>query len=214
MRRSLLLLVLLTVGVLLNPVTAEESGVDGSAYLSWWSNNFSANAVDASFDAGTVGADAELWWRQRWGIKGSYYKSDVVESNSGDGPDFFSIDVKRRLISLTENNFLALGLGWQTVDLAKDGDTQGYRFLLQGGLGLTPVLSVYGHAAWLPGMVESDEIGDPKGLEFEAGIAVKPFPFVSFRAGYRTFTLDYVSLDGANETSKSKGIIVGAGVTF
>ena len=214
MRRCLLLLVLFTVGALLNPVTAEESGVDGSAYLSWWSNDFSANAVDASFDAGTVGADAEVWWRQRWGIKGSLYKSDVVESNSGDGPDFFSIDIKRRLISPTENNFLALGLGWQTVDLAKGADTQGYRFLLQGGLGLTPVLSVYGHTAWLPGMVESDEIGDPKGLEIEAGIALKPFPFVSFRAGYRTFMLDYVSLEGANETSKSKGIIVGAGVTF
>ena len=215
MRRCLLLLMLFTTGgLLMNPASAEESGVDGSAYLSWWSNNFSANALDASFDAGTVGADAEVWWRQRWGIKGSLYKSDVVESNSRDGPDFLSFDVKRRLISPTENNFLALGLGWQTVDLTNDADTQGYRFLLQGGLGLTPVLSVYGHTAWLPGMVESDEIGNPKGLEFEAGIAIKPFPFVSFRAGYRAFRLEYVGLEGAKETSKSRGVILGAGLTF
>lgn len=214
MNRFLLSLLLLTAGGFCNPVFAEESGVDGSAYLSWWSNNFSANALDASFDAGTVGAEGEVWWAQKWGIKGSLYKSDVVESNSREGPDFLSVDIKRRLISPTENNFLALGLGWQDVELGQGVDTQGYRLLLQGGLGLTPVLSIYGHTAWLPGMVESDELEDPKGLEFEAGIALKPFPFVSFRAGYRTFKLDYVSVQGANEQSKSKGVIIGAGVTF
>ena len=214
MSRFLLSLLLLTAGGFCNPVLAEESGVDGSAYLSWWSNNFSANALDASFDAGTVGAEGEVWWAQKWGIKGSLYKSDVVESNSREGPDFLSVDIKRRLISPTENNFLALGLGWQDVEFGKGVDTQGYRLLLQGGLGLTPVLSIYGHTAWLPGMVESDELEDPKGLEFEAGIALKPFPFISFRAGYRTFKLDYVSIQGANETSKSKGVIIGAGVTF
>ena len=78
MSRFLLSLLLLTASGFCNPVLAEESGVDGSAYLSWWSNNFSANALDASFDAGTVGAEGEVWWAQKWGIKGSLYKSDVV----------------------------------------------------------------------------------------------------------------------------------------
>ena len=57
-------------------------------------------------------------------------------------------------------------------------------------------------------------MSDPDGFEFEAGIAVKPFPFLSFRAGYRQFQLDFKSLEGANETSKSKGVIIGAGVDF
>ena len=213
-RRVLRILILFAGGGLLNPASGGESGFDGSAYVSWWSNDFSANALDASFDAGTVGIDAEAWWNQGWGLKGSLYKADVLESNSGQGPDFLSVDVKRRLISPTLNNYLALGLGWQSVDLTKEADTEGYRFLLQGGIGLTPVLSVYGHTAWLPGLVSSDEIRDPKGLELEAGIAVKPFPFISFRAGYRAFTLDYVSVQGANETSKSRGVVLGAGITF
>jgi opacity protein-like surface antigen len=193
---------------------ADNNGVDGSAYLSWWSNNFSADALDASFDAGTVGVEAEAWWSQRWGIKGSLFKSDVLENDSKGGPDFLSFDVKRRLISPTQNNFLALGLGWQSVDLTKDADTEGFRLLLQGALGLTPVLSVFGHAAWLPGLVESDQLKDPKGLEFEAGIAVNPFPYLSLRAGYRQFNLDFNSPAGENETSRSKGVVLGAGVTF
>lgn len=208
------IVILCTAAAFLNSAAADESGVDGSAYLNWWSNDFSANALDASFDAGTVGIDGEAWWAQRWGIKGSLYKSDVVESNSGEGPDFLSVDVKRRLLSPSENNFLALGLGWQSVDLTREADTEGYRLLLQGGLGLTPMLSLYGHAAWMPGLVSSAEVGDPKAVEIEAGVAIKPFPFVSFRAGYRTFKLDYVSAQGANEESTSKGVLVGAGVTF
>lgn len=214
MKHQFLSVFLFTAACLFNPAMAEESGVDGSFYLAWWSNNFSANALDASFDAGTVGADAEAWWGHKWGLQGSLYKSDVLESNSREGPDFLSIDVKRRLISPTRNNFLALGLGWQSVELGQGADTQGYRFLMQGGLGLTPVLSLYGHVAWLPGMVASDELEDPRGLEFEAGIAIKPFPFLSFRAGYRQFRLDYESIEGEDETSKSTGVIVGAGLIF
>lgn len=214
MKRLLWIVMIFTAGSLLHPTLADESGFDGSAYVSWWSNNFSANALDASYDAGGVGIEGEAWWNQRWGLKGSLYRSDVLESNSGEGPDFLSVDVKRRLISPTRNNFLALGLGWQSVDLTKEADTEGYRLVLQGGIGLTPVLSFYGHTAWMPGLVSSDEIKDPEGLEFEAGIAVKPFPFLSFRAGYRAFKLDYVSIQGANETSKSRGVVLGAGVTF
>ena len=211
LRLLLCTMVIATVSI---PVLSDDSGVDGSAILAWWSNDFSADALDASFDVGTVGAEAEVWWSQKWGIKGSFLKSDVLESNSGEGPDFLSVDLKRRVISPTKNNFLALGLGWERVDLGKRADTRGPRFLLQGGLGLTPVLAVYGHAAWLPIMDDSEELQDPKGFEFEAGIAINPFPHVLLRAGYRQFDLDFESLDGGDETSTSRGLILGAGVEF
>ncbi len=205
---------LLIVGGIATPALSDEPGIDGSFNLAWWSNNFSANALDASFDAGTVGAEAEVWWSQRWGLKGSLFKSDVLESNSKEGPDFLSVDLKRRLISPTKNSFLAVGLGWESMDLGKGADTQGPRFLLQGSLGLTPVLAIYGHTAWLPVMGDSEQLNDPRGFEFEAGIALNPFPFLSLRAGYRQFNLDFKSLEGADEASKSKGVILGAGVEF
>lgn len=196
------------------PALSDEPAIDGNVNLAWWSNNFSATAIDPSFDAGTVGGEAEVWWQHRWGLKGSLFKSDIVESNSQDGPDFLSIDIKRRVVSASKNNFLALGLGWESIDLGGGGDTQGPRLVVQGSLGLTPVLSVYGHTAWLPALEESQRMSDPDGFELEAGIKVKPFPFLSFRAGYRQFQLDFKSLEGANEASKSKGVIIGAGVDF
>ena len=210
---SFMWLILLIVGMV-SPVQSDEPAFDGNVNLAWWSNNFSATAIDPSFDAGTVGGEAEVWWQHRWGLKGSLFKSDILESNSKEGPDFLSIDLKRRVISASRNNFMALGLGWESIDLGGGGDTQGPRLVLQGSLGLTPVLSVYGHTAWLPALEESRRMSDPDGFEFEAGIAVKPFPFLSFRAGYRQFQLDFKSLEGANETSKSKGVIIGAGVDF
>jgi len=199
---------------MVSPAHSGESVVDGSVNLAWWSNNFSASAIDPSFDAGTVGAEAEVWWQQKWGLKGSLFKSDILESNSREGPDFLSIDLKRRVISASRNNFLAMGLGWESIDFGGEADTKGPRLVLQGSLGLTPILSVYGQTAWLPALEESPRMADPNGFEFEAGIALKPFPFLSFRAGYKQFRLDFKSLEGANETSKSKGVIIGAGVDF
>lgn len=212
MARYLALLILLLTGGALPQICAAESEIDGDLNLNWWSNTTSADALDASFDVGSAGGDAELWWRRRWGMKGSLYKSDVVENQSAQAPDYLSVDFKRRLFSATRNNFLALGLGWESIDLGNGSDTHGPRFLLEGRLGVTPMVSLYGHTAWLPKLEETNDFEDPDGLEIEAGLAVKPLPHLSFRAGYREFRLDFKSLEGVNESSKSKGVIFGAGI--
>lgn len=205
---------LICLGLAILPANAEEPVLDGQVNLAWWSNNVDVDPVDASFDAGSVGGDAEAWWRHRWGLKGSLYKSDVVQTNSSAGTNFLSIDLKRRVLSATEHNFLALGLGWENINVGESVDTYGPRLVVQGSLGVTPLLSIYGHTAWLPALQESDQLQNPDGIELEAGLALRPLPNLSFRAGYREFRLDFKSLEGANDSAKSKGVMFGAGVNF
>ena len=214
MSRILALLTGLWVAGVTSWVHAEEPGVDGNANLAWWSNTFSASVLDPAFDIGSVGGDADLWWRQRWGFGGSLFRSDVVETNSPAGQDFTSIDFKRRIFSATRNNYLALGLGYESIGLGADGNTHGPRLLLEGRLGVTPIVYLYGQSAWLPALEDTNTIADPDGLELEAGVAIKPFPNLSFRAGYREFRLDFKSLQGANESTRSKGVVFGAGIHF
>lgn len=214
MLRFLASLTVLWVAGVTSWVHAEEPIVDGNANLAWWSNNVSASVLDPAFDIGTVGGDAELWWRQRWGLGGSLFRSDVVEANSAAGQDFTSIDFKRRVLSATRNNFLALGLGYESIGLGVDGSTRGPRLLIEGRLGVTPIVFVYGQTAWLPALEDTGRIADPDGFELEAGIAIKPLPHLSFRAGYREFRLDFKSLEGANESTRSKGVVFGAGIHF
>ena len=214
MSRVLTLLTVLWVTGVTSWAHADEPTIDGNVNLAWWSNNVSASALDPSFDIGSVGGNADLWWRRRWGLGGSLFQSDVAEANSAAGQDFTSIDVKRRILSPTQNNFLALGLGYENIGLGVDGNTQGPRLLLEGRLGLTPIVYVYGQTAWLPALEDTGRIADPDGLELEAGVSINPLPYLSFRAGYREFRLDFKSLEGANESTRSKGVVFGAGIHF
>lgn len=193
---------------------ANEPLSDGNANLVWGPHNVSADAFDASFDVGTMDTEGEVWWR-RWGLKTGYFESDVVDNNSGEGLDFANVDMKRRLLSATQNSFVALGLGWENIALGnvgEDDNTQGPRLLLEGRLGVTRLLHLYGYSAWLPSLKETGQLQDPSGFELAAGLSVKPIPHLSFRAGYRELRLDFKSLQGANESSKTQGVVLGAGI--
>ena len=193
---------------------ADEPLVDDNANLDWWVNSISADPLDGSFDLGDAGPEGEVWWR-RWGLKASYFKSDVDDTSSEEGMTLLSVDFKRRFVSATRNSFISLGLGWENValdDVDEEHETQGLRLSLEGRLGVTPLLHLYGHGAWLPSLRETERVQDPRGLELEAGLSVEPIPHLSFRAGYREFRLDFKSLQGANESSKSQGVVFGAGV--
>lgn len=214
MIRPLTLVATFFIGVWVPQAHADENLFDGSVSLAWWSNNVSTNVLDASYDVGSIGAEVEFWWR-RWGLKGSYFEADVIDNDSTQGQDFLSVDLKRRIFSPTRNSFVALGLGWENIELGTVGDgadTQGARLLLEGRLALTPIFHLYGHAAWMPSLEDTQATKDTKGREFELGLAVKPLPHISLRVGYRQFRLDFKSMDGADESSKSSGVILGAGV--
>ena len=178
-----------------------------------WSNNVGVDVFDISFDTRALEAKPEVWWR-RWGLETTYFKSDAVDDDSEQVLDLSSVDVKRRLFSTTQNSFVTLGVGWTHIaldDVGENDDTQGPRLSLQSQLGVAPLLHLYGHSAWYPGLANTTRLSQPNGFEVEAGLTVKPIPHLSFRAGYRELRLDFKSLQGANESSKSQGVVLGAG---
>ena len=193
---------------------ADEAVVDNNGNLYWWGSNVGVDSPDPSFDLGAKGPEEEVWWR-RWGLKASYFKSDINDPSSEEGMTLLSVDFKRRLTSAARNSFISLGLGWENVELEEvdgDTDTQGVKLSLEGQLGITRLLRLYGYGAWFPSLEETERVHDPRGIKLEAGLSVKPIPHLSFRAGYREFRLDFKSLQGPNESSKSQGVVFGAGV--
>lgn len=183
--------------------------LDGSVGLGWWANGFDANLGSGDVDAGTLSGFAEVWWDQKWGIRGSRYES-ALEDAGIDTTDHLSIDFKRRFFSLTDNSFVALGAGWESIDLDAGGTSSGLRLTAEGRVGLGGVVSLYGHTSWLP---ELDDIGarsNLEGREYEAGVSYDPAPFMSLRLGFRRFRLDYDE-GGSPASAESDGFILGAG---
>jgi hypothetical protein len=183
--------------------------LDGELGLSWWGNQFEEDVDEGTLDAGSLNGFAEIWWDQKWGIRGARHES-ALEDVGIDSSDHFSIDLKRRFFSLTDNSFLALGAGWESIDLDDGGNSSGPRLTAEGRIGLGGVVYLYGQTSWLP---ELDDVGarsNLEGQEFEAGLTFDPAPFVSVRFGFRRFKLDF-DQGGSSNSSESDGFILGAG---
>lgn len=171
---------------------------DGEFAAVWWANDFETDSeagVDST-DGGAPGLRAQLWFKNRYGVKATQYGSDPADS---DGADYTSVDVQWRPLSPTENNFVAVGLGWQQMDIAGLEDkTSGMRVSVEGRIGITGMIYAYGNAAYLPSLedspAENAAFGDFKDLashEYELGMAWNATPFVNVHAGYRVNTLDF-----------------------
>lgn len=214
MKRLIFLFV--TAGFLGFSVSASAAGpIDAEANIHWWFNDLDVDAGSADIDAGSIGGDVQLWWRDQWGIKGALYQADVDDDFNVDDVNYLSVDIKRRLLSITENNYLAAGAGWQRVDLSSGENSDGLRLVLQGQVGLSNLIYLYGQSAWLPVFSDTDSREDIDAFELEAGIGYTPFPFVRLRAGWRQFDLDASNAQtGTNASEKTSGFIVGAGLSW
>ncbi|MFT5112253.1 MAG: opacity protein-like surface antigen [Parasphingorhabdus sp.] len=188
--------------------------LDGEVGVFWWSNQTDSNGFDEDFlDNATLSGFAEAWWNQKWGVKGSLHRSDM-KSIGLDDTDHFSIDLKRRFFSLTDNSFMALGAGWEEIDLGNGiGSSSGPRLTAEGRVGLGGVFSFYGQTSWLPDLGDAGNRSNLEGREIEAGLSFDPAPFMSLRLGYRRFRLDFDN-GGANDTAESDGFILGAGIRW
>lgn len=192
---------------------ADGSTFEDSAKPDGRTNNDRADLFDVAFDTSALEAKPKAWWR-RWGLEASYFRADGVDDDSEHNLDFISVDAKRRLFSTAHSGFVTLGVGWTNIeldDVGESDDTRGLRLSLESRLGVAPLLHLYGHSAWYPGLADTTRLKQPNGFEVEAGLTVKLIPHLSFRAGYREFRLDFKSLQGANESSKSQGVVFGAG---
>lgn len=195
--------------VLCVPPAYSLDPLDGSAGLGWWFQNDLVGTDDESPMAAAANGAAEVWWSRNWGIRGARHPYALGETGI-DFSEHLSIDFKRRFLTPTDNGFLSLGAGWQSIDLDSGESSSGLRLTAEGRFGLGGVVSLYGQTSWWP---ELDDLGthsNLEGQEFEAGLIYDPAPSLSLKLGFRRFRLGYEQ-GGIPGSAESEGVILGAG---
>ena len=128
---------------------------------------------------GAPGFKAELWIKKAFGFRASRYSSDV-DALTAETSDFTSLDFMWRPFSPGENNFVAVGVGWQESDLGNIGlasDTSGARINVEGRIAVAGIVYFYGQGSYLPelddaqSVVPGESFADLSGHEYEVHIS-------------------------------------------
>ena len=187
--------------------------VNGEATLLYWFSEDDVGGVSA--DSDNAAFRGELWFNDRWGLTGGLYQTDP--SGSLNGVDYFNIDGKVRVISATDNNWLAVGLGYQNID-AGFADTSGFRVTLDGHLSLLSILQGYARVAWMPDLdnltLGITNLSGGSATEFDIGLMLHPVPLLGIWGGWRTFDTDFDQSGGASFDLTSEGPYLGIGLDF
>jgi len=190
------------------PVAA-AGPVDGEVTAFYWlSETTSEFDGSPSFkeDSDDLGFRGELWFFKRLGVSAGMYSADLADSD--ETVDYTNLDVEWRLISPSENNFFAVGVGWQKIDVGDD-DTSGPRVVVEGRVALVGILYFYGRGAYAPDLDDVGPATGGKASEYDLGVMIKPAPFLQIFAGYRS---NRVSFDGFDWDTT--GPIAGVGINF
>jgi opacity protein-like surface antigen len=175
----------------------------------WWPAALDGQRADDGVEPGVVDTTTEIWLDGKWGVRGSRYETGLDELGF-DSTSHTSIDLRRRFFALTERSFVALGAGWESIDLDDGVSSSGVKLTAEGRLGLGDSVSLYGQTSWLPGLEDVGTRSNLQGQGVEAGLTFDPAPSMSVRLGYRRFRLDFDDL-GGNGSAESDGFILGAG---
>lgn len=187
-------------------------GVDGEVIASWWGNSFDGDIFENDEDSGAIALTGEIWLGDSWGLRGARYESDIDDPLL-ENEDRTQIEIRRRIVSLSDNNFFAFGLGAENIELVNGESSTGVRVSAEARLAVTPISYLYGSAAYLPAMGDAGNFEDLTGTEFEVGISLTPFPFVSLKAGYLIMDLDYTNgITGLDRGLTTEGFLIGAGI--
>ena len=213
---------------------AAAGPVDGEFGAVYWLSDYDGSGVTAlSSDSGSPAFRASLWLFDKYGVKAGVYRSDLDDVGAIEASSYTSIDVMWRPLSPTSNNYIAVGLGWQEMDLnaiGLEGDTSGARVSAEGRVGLGRLFYAYGEGAYMPDLDDANattvgfgQFEDLSGYEYEAGISWKVAPFINVRAGYRVHSVDFnqTGLDPLlgfgsqfDGTAESSGFLMGARFNF
>ena len=170
-------------------------------------------------------ADAPALFGEVWigdlGFAGSWHQSDIDAGEMGEADfDYKGVDARWKLLEAPGGNFLALGAGFQQIDIEADGesfDSTGFRLVADAKIGLGRIVYAFGQASFWTGLddFEGREVVlvDPSGWEAEFGISVKPAPFFNIKAGYRRSSLDF-DVGGDNEEWTGDGFFGGVSFNF
>ena len=186
--------------------------VDGELIASLWNNQFESDIADGETDFGSLTLSGELWLGDNWGLRAARYESDLEETDL-ENQTRTQLELRRRFLSFSDNNFFALGVGAEKLDLINGESSNGLRLSAEARVAVTPITYFYGRGAYLTAMEDAGSFEDLSGSELELGVSFTPFPFVSVKLGYLTLDLDYTDAsDGAGASTTSDGFLIGAGV--
>ncbi len=229
MRKTTIFVFIVLLIALATPVFA-LGPVDVEAGASYWLSDTKVAAGETT----TVSSDdISLWaqiWVKKWGAKAAVYKTDLSD-DIVEGPqqiDYTSLDFRYKVVRFSENNFLALGMGYQSIDVdTNEGsiDSSGWRLSAETHVGLARIVNFYGEGAYYFGMDDLKGGGKTSGenlngWELEVGVSIKPFPFFNIRAGYRQSNVDFdmtpeeAKAAGPGSSIKPDGFIVGISINF
>ena len=195
-------------------VAGQAAGpIDGEAAVVYWMSDGTALGDGGpELDSGAISGTAELWLFDRWGARAGIYQAEFADFD--EDVQYGSLDVMAKVFELTRNNYLALGVGWEDIEL-RSAETSGLRIVAEGRVGFASMVYGYGQAAYLPKLDEFPGFEDVNGTEFDLGVAVEPMPFLTIRAGYRNTTIDYKeTLFSQDIESEAKGYHLGLGFHF
>lgn len=218
----------------LAPMSLAAGPVDVEVGALYWHSDYSGSGVASlSSDAGSPAFRASLWLFNRYGVRAGVYRTDLDDFGSIENSDYTSVDFLWRPLSPTSNNYFAVGLGWQEMDLnaiGLEGDTSGLRVSAEGRVGLGTLFYLYGEGSYMPDLDEAvattvgfGRFEDLSGQEYELGVSWKMAPFVNLRAGYRMHRVEFdqTGLDpmlgfgnAQSGTAESDGYLLGLVFNF
>jgi len=175
--------------------------------LLWLSNDVNLPALDEN-EYDSFLSSGEIWYK-KWGVS-----SQLIENDAGDifahpaDSEYFNFDVKRRFGKADSSNF-EFGFGWQELSIDSQLDVSGPRVSLAGNYKVFKSFQLYGASAYLPELNDSISDGTASAYEIEAGLLYTPGPFLSLKAGYRVFNLDFDEPIG-DPLGSSSGFLLGS----
>ncbi len=167
---------------------------------------------DTSVNSPLTGGYGELWLGERWGFRTALYR--ISEDSVSMAPDEQTlVDFKYRLVTATDNTFLAVGLGWEQNRFGAEGDASGARIMAEGRVGVLGFLRFYAEAGWAPSLGDLGSRRDLSSISVETGLVLDPFPFVDLRLGWRYQITDYTGvITGSQASEGSYGVLLGGGI--
>lgn len=191
---------------------ADDELLDTKPNLMWLSDNINVSVFgDESYDSFL--GQSELW-TNNWGISAKLLQndSDDVFGLPADS-QYFNLDVKRRILGSQDKSNLELGLGWQELDIDSQLDASGPKVSLSGRFNVLDSLQLYGTTSYFPELEDSIQNSELTAFEFEAGLSYKPLPSLSFKAGYRVFSLDLED-PVIEDLGSSSGFLLGTDLSW
>jgi opacity protein-like surface antigen len=201
------------ISLILAPLAhADDELLNTKPNLMWLSDDINVSVFGNETYDSFLGT-SEIW-TNNWGISAKLLQNDNddVFGLPADS-QYFNFDVKRRILGSQDKSNLELGLGWQELDIASQLDASGPKVSLSGRFNILDSLQLYGATSYFPELEDNIQNSELTAFEFEAGLSYKPVPSLSFKAGYRVFSLDLED-PIIEDLGSSSGFLIGTDLSW